>query len=254
MSGSEGKIAPFRRIADDLRKKIESGRYQPGDHLPSASELMTQYGVAKQTVQNAMNSLRKEGSVRSRVGAGWFVAEPRQRYWASQTDSVERRLAADRRYDTFTEQVARNGGVARQVSTVEVIPASEYVAERLKVEPGVLVCVRRRVMFADDEPLQLGDSYYHLSMVEHTPIMDPADIPEGTNQVLADGGWVPVRCEDEITVGLPTPAEAKKLNMIIDMPVMRLARSCVDPNGVVIELYLVILPGAWHVLLYEVEV
>lgn len=67
--------APSRRIAADLRHAIRDGEYRPGHQLPSGSVLMARYGVARQTVQNAIDLLRAEGLVIGRSGAGWFVRE-----------------------------------------------------------------------------------------------------------------------------------------------------------------------------------
>jgi DNA-binding transcriptional regulator YhcF (GntR family) len=63
------------QIVDDLRKQIEEGKYAPGHQLPSVTALMTRYGVARQTVQNAIDQLRMEGVVTTRKGAGVFVHE-----------------------------------------------------------------------------------------------------------------------------------------------------------------------------------
>ena len=245
--------APFRQIAADLREAITSGEYRIGHQLPSGSVLMNRYGVARQTVQNAIDLLRSEGLVVGRQGAGWFVAEPRMKYWASQTGSRRKRLEADRRYDTFTQQVEAQGKRARQDSTVDQIPATEEIATHLRVQPGQPVAVRRRVMFADDEPIQLGDSYYPLNIVIYSKIMDPADIVEGTDQVLEDLGHTPTRYQDEITCRMPTEEEAAALRLFTGTPVHRLLRTTYDQHDKPVEVYVAILPGDRHVLLYDVS-
>lgn len=243
---------PFRRIAADLREAIQSGEYLPGHQLPSGSALVHRYGVARQTVQSAIDLLRAEGLVIGRQGAGWFVAGPRMRYFASLTGSRSKRLEADRRRDTFAQQVEAQGKTARQESTVEQVPADDEIAARLGVDTGQQVVVRRRVMFADDEPLQLGDSYYPLDIVRYSKIMDPADIVEGTDQVLEDLGHTPTRYEDEITCRMPTEGEMDALRLFTGTPVHRLVRTTFDQNERRIEVYVVILPGDRHVLLYDV--
>lgn len=244
--------APFRQIAADLREAIASGEYRVGHQLPSGSVLMARYGVARQTVQNAVDLLRTEGLVVGRQGAGWFVAEPRIRYYASMTGSRAKRLAADRQRDTFAQQIEAQGKTARQESTVEQIPADAEVAGKLGIPEGRPVVVRRRVQFADDEPIQLGDSYYPLDIVCYSKIMDPADIPEGADQVLEDLGHTPTRYVDEITCRMPIEGEAATLRLYAGTPVHRLVRTTFDQGGRPIEVYVVILPGDRHVLLYDV--
>lgn len=57
---------PWRRIADDLRSKIATGRWQHGDRLPTLERLASDYGVAKGTVRNAIDQLRSEGLIAPR--------------------------------------------------------------------------------------------------------------------------------------------------------------------------------------------
>ena len=55
--------APYLQVAGLLRAAILTGRYAPGDRLPSGPELATQLGVARMTVQQAIRLLRSEGLV-----------------------------------------------------------------------------------------------------------------------------------------------------------------------------------------------
>jgi DNA-binding GntR family transcriptional regulator len=64
---------PWRHIAADLRAKIVGGRWQPGDRLPTIPQLQQQYGVARNTVRNAINHLVDEGLLYTRTGSGIYV-------------------------------------------------------------------------------------------------------------------------------------------------------------------------------------
>jgi len=69
---------PWKHIADDLRTKIEHGRWQPGDRLPTLGQLQVDYGVAKGTINNAIRQLRTDGVISTRPGSGLYVAERSQ--------------------------------------------------------------------------------------------------------------------------------------------------------------------------------
>src|SRR5258708_5356622 len=73
--GVPGK-SKYQRIADDLRARISSGEYPPGSRLPTKAELMARYQVAVNTVERAIEELRKAGLVETLQGAGMFVCEP----------------------------------------------------------------------------------------------------------------------------------------------------------------------------------
>jgi len=244
----------YQQLAALLRGQIDTGGLPPGAQLPTEGELADAHGTSRNTVRLALNLLRVEGLVESRRGLGTFVrSAPPRRYYASLTGSRSNRLSADRRRDTFTQQVESRGQKARQVSTVEVIPADDEIAARLHLEPGQSVCARRRVMYADDQPIQLGYSFYPLELVKSSKIMNPADIMEGSDQVLEDLGHVPTRYEDEITWRMPTAEEATKLHIPPGTPVGRVLRVTFDQTDTPIEAYQVVLPGDKHVLFYEVS-
>jgi GntR family transcriptional regulator len=244
----------YQQLAALLRDQIHAGELAPDAQVPTEADLATRYGASRNTVRLALGVLRTEGLITSQRGRGSFVRGDRPvKYYASLTGSRRRRLDADRRRDTFAQQIEAQGKTPKQVSTTEVIPADEEVATHLGIEPGEDVGMRRRIMYADDEPLQLGDSYYPLDIVRDTKIMDPADVVEGTDQVLEDLGHTPTRYEDEITCRMPTAAEATALHLAPGTPVGRLLRTTHDQDDRPVEVYVVLLPADRHVLLYEVS-
>lgn len=64
----------YVQIADDLRRKIASGEYAPGQRLPSADDLTEVYEVAAGTALKALRLLRKEGLTETSHGRGTYVA------------------------------------------------------------------------------------------------------------------------------------------------------------------------------------
>jgi GntR family transcriptional regulator len=244
----------YQQLASLLRGQIRTQALEPGERIPTEAELAQQYDISRNTVRLALDVLRNEGMITSQQGRGAFVrSEPPLKYFASQTGSRRKRLQADRRRDTFAQQIEAQGKTPRQISTVEVIPADSEIASRLSINPETDVAVRRRIMYANDEPLQLGDSYYPLEMVRDSKIMNSADVIEGTDQVLEDLGYVPNRYEDEIAFRMPTSEEATQLYLNPSTPVARLVRISFDQHDKPIEVYIVILPGDKHILLYDVD-
>jgi GntR family transcriptional regulator, transcriptional repressor for pyruvate dehydrogenase complex len=84
-------VAPTRNlrheIAERLAAEIVAGKLAPGDRLPTEQAMVTAMGVSRTVVREAVASLRAEGLVVTRQGAGAFVA----------ADAARRpfRLAAD---------------------------------------------------------------------------------------------------------------------------------------------------------------
>lgn len=67
---------PYVQVADELRAAITSGRYAPGERLPSNRDLARQYGVALMTMQRALGALADEGHVALYKSRGTFVGSP----------------------------------------------------------------------------------------------------------------------------------------------------------------------------------
>lgn len=64
---------PYLQLADLIRNNIESGKYSPGEKLPTHRQLAELHGVAPMTVQSAFRVLRDEGLITSQQGRGSFV-------------------------------------------------------------------------------------------------------------------------------------------------------------------------------------
>ncbi|MDG4796393.1 GntR family transcriptional regulator [Micromonospora sp. WMMD1082] len=68
----------YRVIADELRKRIESGAIPSGALLPTESAIAAEFHVARGTIRKAIAALREEGQVATEQGRGTYVAQHRQ--------------------------------------------------------------------------------------------------------------------------------------------------------------------------------
>src|SRR5690349_329713 len=64
---------PYRLIAAGLRDQILDGSLPVGAKLPSQHELAARHHVARATVQSALRTLRDDGLITARKGAGHYV-------------------------------------------------------------------------------------------------------------------------------------------------------------------------------------
>lgn len=60
-------------IAAILRKEIVSGGYRRHDRLPASRNLAQSYGVARNTLRDALAQLEREGLIETRAGSGTYV-------------------------------------------------------------------------------------------------------------------------------------------------------------------------------------
>jgi GntR family transcriptional regulator len=69
------EIPPWRQLADELRRMIESGQIQPHRAIPSKRTAMQTWGIAGATYDKAVNLLKVEGLVHTVIGMGVYVVE-----------------------------------------------------------------------------------------------------------------------------------------------------------------------------------
>lgn len=72
-----GPLPPYRQIAAILRRRIESGQYPPDTRVPTESELVEAFEVARTTARRAIAVLREEGLIYTVPQRGSYVARKR---------------------------------------------------------------------------------------------------------------------------------------------------------------------------------
>lgn len=72
MEQGAGRVS-YRRIAEDLKAKIENGAYPVGKPLPSFESLAAEHKVKSGVARNAVYSLRDEGIIDVVPGVGSLV-------------------------------------------------------------------------------------------------------------------------------------------------------------------------------------
>ena len=61
------------QIADDIEQRIKLGEFKVGDKLPTEPELVSTYGVSRNTIREAIQSLTRPGILETRQGDGTYV-------------------------------------------------------------------------------------------------------------------------------------------------------------------------------------
>ena len=57
--------APYTRVKQHLKDGLASGRWNPGELMPSEAELTATFGVSRMTVNRALRELHQRGAVLS---------------------------------------------------------------------------------------------------------------------------------------------------------------------------------------------
>ncbi len=69
-------VAAYIQVAGFIREAIERGEYEPGQRLPSITDLVQTYGIARLTAAKALRRLAAEGLAGMSPGMGFYVTTP----------------------------------------------------------------------------------------------------------------------------------------------------------------------------------
>ena len=142
----------YRQLADILRGELFSGKLKPGLRLPTEFALMERFGVSRTTVRQTIARLQKDGLISVQRGKGTFVA----------VRKIEPELSA---LTGFVEDMQALGlRASARVVGIRTEPASDAVAEALRMPPGEPVTRITRVRLAEDDPVSFEYSSLPLAL------------------------------------------------------------------------------------------
>jgi GntR family transcriptional regulator len=240
--------AQYQQIADLLRARIDDGTYASGSALPSEPALADELGVSRVTVNRALAVLRGTGHVRVRRGAGTFV-----RNLPLITRDARERYRRRGEGTGAGDVEARSMGLRPRTQYLQIgrVDAAPRVADALGLEEGAPVLIRRRRLYANDEPIQLADSYYPWDLVAGTALLNEDTGVGGSYARLAELGHGPVRFVEDVSVAAATDDEVAALDLDGALPVFRIAHLAWSADDRPIEVRYDVMPGHQWVLRYD---
>lgn len=148
MRDTPDKTPIWKAIANALRSDLAEGRYRPGDKLPTEAALADRFGVNRHTVRHGMSVLIEEGLVRTRRGAGAFVA-------ATPTD-----YPIGRRVRFHENLIAAGRRPEKRVFALDERAATMGEAQALQIPVGDAVCAYHGLSLADGQPIAVFESLF----------------------------------------------------------------------------------------------
>jgi len=154
--------------------------------------------------------------------------------------------------DAWEADIERQGhDPTRQDLTVETIHPARDIAARLNLDPEKDLCVvRRHVRFIDGKPGITSDDYFDEAIVRGTDLAAPEDTAR--EDILKEAGYEQVYDVDEIITRMPTPDEARRLEIGAGIPVVEHTRTAYTAADKAVRVMVSIIPGNVLTLRYVV--
>ena len=222
MDGTPGSRPLYRQVYDYLVRQIATGVWRPAEALPSEQDLAVELGVSQGTVRKALDVVAAEKLVERRQGKGTYVAEQTQERalfrffrWAypggqraiptSMGETVKRRSSTS---DEQKKLHLRENAKVIEISRRRLIDGKPAIVETIVVPV---------TLFPDlDKRVPLPNTLYSLYQSAY-----------GINIVAV---------EEEVRAELVRKDDAKKLNLPVGSPLLRIDRIAIALDGSRVEL------------------
>jgi GntR family transcriptional repressor for pyruvate dehydrogenase complex len=143
-------------IAEQIISLIAEGRFEPGDRLPTETDLAQQFGVGRSTVREALKSLAMVGIVETRRSTGTYVSESYGNYANNQLNWAVR--FSERELSDIVE--VRRG----LESQTAALAAERATAEQIERLAELVAAMRDRTL--SGEQMTEYDTAFHVLVAE----------------------------------------------------------------------------------------
>jgi GntR family transcriptional regulator len=192
-----GTTPLWRQLQQDLVTRLRAGEFS--EQFPGELALVSEYGVSRQTVRQALRQLRADGVVLAERGRQPRIAPPPE---------ISQPIGA--LYSLFASVEAAGLAQNSIVRTFDV-RADAIVAERLDLEASTPLVYLERLRLAGDEPLAMDRVWLPAAVARpllaadfsHTSLY--AELSRRTG-IRLDHGL------EQVQAIVPTPAERAQLN------------------------------------------
>ncbi len=261
----------YKRVAEDLRGRIETGEIAPGSKLPTEVELMDEYGgkfggpsgelsISRNTVRDAIKLLATRGLVVSRAGKGTFVVRKIDPFVSTLSGSPEVGRETVRymsEVDSYASEVeARGRRPEVSVPRVEVQRAEGRIASLLALPEGTMVISRYQERSIDETPWSTQTTFYPMEWVTRgaSRLLIAENITDGIiGYVEGVLGIKQVGLHDLITARVANSQESAFFNLPEDgqVAVFEISRVGFDENSNPIRLTVTVYPADRNYLAYD---
>ncbi|MEQ8155020.1 MAG: GntR family transcriptional regulator [Clostridiaceae bacterium] len=202
-------IPLYYQLENIIKKRIEEGTYKVDEKIPSERMLSEELDISRMTISKAIGNLVEEGILYRKKGMGTFVAKNKIDFFPGLTG--------------FTEIIENKGmkPSSRVISQSVIIP-DKHLCEKLQISEDEKVIFTQRLRLADDEIVNLEESYVPYSLC---PKLLEADLSaESIYKLLTDEGHKPLKAEEKIQAILSDKELGKLLQINVGEAVLKRRR------------------------------
>ncbi len=207
----------FAQVEKSLNSAINSGRFLPGERIPTEPELAEIYGVSRITIRRAIDELCQHGILVKRQGKGTFVRERKM------TRKIEHAAS-------FTESCIASGMVPSAAvmkrELLKSVPSD--IAARPEFGDDRILYIQR-IHYADGAPIMIENNYYPYS--RYSFLYSEPLVGSLFETLAAHGVEIGGSENSYIDAIAATRVHAAMLSILVGDPLFLLYREMLDKNN-----------------------
>jgi len=227
------RVLRYQVVKDLVLRLIADQGLQPGDRLPSSTELAQLAGVSQISVRRALDELERTGRIQRHQGVGTFVASPRIVSEPARTGALLATLGDGRATEEFTTELL----------SLRVAMPGATIAAALAIEEGQPVWEVSRRRLLGGTPVILERAVMPLSLI---PSLDDRLLAAGGSLYDFVGekyGLVDAYEEQYLEVTVPSPEEREGLRLPAREQVVAIRGVSFDESGTAFDAYQQVYPA-----------
>lgn len=207
----------YQKIAQRVKRQIETGEFSAGKALPSERRLAETLSVSRVSVRKAIEELVDQGLLIKKRGSGTYVIE-----------RLSQSLSA---LQSFTEETAARGLEADNewLDTYVGTPTPDEVMS-LGIRTSDVITRISRLRRTDGDPLTI-----QTSSVLQAAMPDPAELGASLYALMDNYGYRPVRAQQRLTAVAIVGHEADLLKVVPGSPGLQTIRIGYRADGLAVE-------------------
>lgn len=210
------------QISAVIKDGIATGRYRPGQRLPTEDRLCALFSVSRITVRRAMQGLEEQGLIERRQGDGTYVAQ------SAAVVSLQTQLGS------YMEQVAESRALSEpRLESFETADPPPFVRTALGLAQDEQAMRLVRLRVRGTLPILHSTAWLPLDVGGR---FKRADIPRyALSELMARAGFPYGRIEATAAASLADPLIARSLQVAIGSALVDVHRVAYDRNGRPVE-------------------
>lgn len=234
----DSKVPLHKQAEEQLRKLIQHSNYKNGELFPKETDLARRWGIARNTLRQAINKLVQENLLERKKRTGTRVSKQK----------ITTNLG---NWMSFTHEMEDMGlSFKNLVINARQKKATKEVAGYLEVAPGTSVICLQRTRSTDQYPMVYFESHFH----PRTGLSENENFERPLYELLDEAhNIVPVYSREQIKAIAATDKIAALLKIKKGAPVLERKRLVLDAARKPIEFNICYYRSDWFTYTIEIK-